>query len=463
MKEQNPYRAVYAVLLTSAVLAALVWLFSFSSTSAWLEQRGLQFTRIQDFIPQAKDSSSYRITKKAIDTVSKSLSQEARKKLDTLKSKIEFLSNQSLENGQTSLSVFFDALGLSSDSMIHIWYYGDSQVEGDRITQDLRPLFQGKFGGNGIGYLPFSDVATYRDIETETSENWIKHNVFMHRKSRGFGFSGINFLISNNDSQSVKPFTRIKSRYNATFPATYLLYGKSGGGSISVEDQTNKEKNSKTELKPSESAGMVRISSGFRKMLKVEYDCRGTTFFGYMIGTGKGVYIDNCGIRGHSGDGLFNISNNMLAMQSKMMNTRLIVFHYGNNAIPYIRSKKHAEFVGKEFEKLFRKFRNAIPNASILVVSGGDMGKKQGDEEVPYENAALLAQIMEETALKNGCAFFDMYALMKKDGGILGWKKKGWANLDGHLTPAGQAKFAKTLFTELMREYAVHQIMISSN
>lgn len=462
MKEQQPYRAVYAVLFTSAVLAALVWLFSFSSTSAWLEQQGLQFTRVQDFLPEQQDSIAAKTVKR--DTViAKNLGAEARKRLDTLKAKIEFLINQPTDNGHTSLSGFFDALGVSMDSMIHIWYYGDSQVEGDRITQDLRPLFQGKFGGNGIGYLPFSDVATYRDLETEMSENWIKLNVFMHRKSRGFGFSGINFLISNRDSQSENPSTRIKSRFNAAFPATYLLYGKSAGGSVSVLDLSNKEKADEIAIKPTETSGMVKISSGFRKALNVEYDCRGTTFFGYMIGNGKGVYIDNCGIRGHSGDGLFNISNNMLAMQSKMMNTRLVVFHYGNNAIPYIRNKKHAEFVGKEFERLFRKFRTAMPEVSILVVSGGDMGKKQGDEEIPYENAALLAQIMEESALKNGCAFFDMYALMKKDGGILGWKKKGWANLDGHLTPAGQAKFAKTLFSELMREYAVHQIMLSGN
>jgi lysophospholipase L1-like esterase len=70
-----------------------------------------------------------------------------------------------------------------------------------------------------------------------------------------------------------------------------------------------------------------------------------------------------------------------------------------------------------------------------------------------------LAEKIGVAAAEAGCAFFDMHSLMAKDGGIVGWTQKGWAGLDGHLSPAGQMQFAKTLYQELMGEYEVYQLI----
>src|SRR5258705_6549919 len=39
-----------------------------------------------------------------------------------------------------------------------IAYFGDSQVEGDLVTSELRALLQGKFGGKGVGFVPITSV-----------------------------------------------------------------------------------------------------------------------------------------------------------------------------------------------------------------------------------------------------------------------------------------------------------------
>ena len=49
---------------------------------------------------------------------------------------------------------FFEALGNADSVKLHIMHYGDSQIEGDRISACLRDSFQSKFGGSGPGVLP---------------------------------------------------------------------------------------------------------------------------------------------------------------------------------------------------------------------------------------------------------------------------------------------------------------------
>jgi hypothetical protein len=89
---------------------------------------------------------------------------------------------------------------------------------------------------------------------------------------------------------------------------------------------------------------------------------------------------------------LFLISDGMLKMQAKMLNTKLCILHYGNNAIPYIKNEQVAEYVGNELKRLFVKFRNALPGVSILVVSGGDMGRTIDGVPQSYPYAGLLAE-----------------------------------------------------------------------
>src|SRR5271157_100518 len=59
-------------------------------------------------------------------------------------------------NDKTILYPFFRELSesLNNKQAIHILHYGDSQLEGDRITDYLRSRFQTEFGGSGPGILP---------------------------------------------------------------------------------------------------------------------------------------------------------------------------------------------------------------------------------------------------------------------------------------------------------------------
>ena len=61
-----------------------------------------------------------------------------------------------------ALGNFFAALNaLSRKPAIHVLHYGDSQIEGDRITGHLRNAWQSVWGGSGPGFLsPLSPIPT---------------------------------------------------------------------------------------------------------------------------------------------------------------------------------------------------------------------------------------------------------------------------------------------------------------
>jgi hypothetical protein len=92
------------------------------------------------------------------------------------------------------------------------------------------------------------------------------------------------------------------------------------------------------------------------------------------------------------------------------------------------------------------------------VIGPGDMGFEKGGEPQSYASAAILNGWLKELSKEQGFSYFDFYHLMQKDGGILGWKKKGWAGLDGHLTPTGQRIFAQKLTLELLTAYQKHRL-----
>ena len=77
------------------------------------------------------------------------------------------------------LDPFFDALEAARKHPMRILHYGDSQLEGDRITSVLREAFQGKFGGSGVGMIPLiQTVPTYTLSQTAEPADLARHLVY---------------------------------------------------------------------------------------------------------------------------------------------------------------------------------------------------------------------------------------------------------------------------------------------
>jgi len=92
------------------------------------------------------------------------------------------------EGAEENLGDFFQEISNLSNSRkkISILHYGDSQIEGDRISKYLRNRFQARFGGCGLGLVPIKARGRIRStIFTDYSPNWKKY-AYIDSKNKPF-------------------------------------------------------------------------------------------------------------------------------------------------------------------------------------------------------------------------------------------------------------------------------------
>lgn len=391
------------------------------------------------------------------------------------------LINPDIENNKYALDLFFDAIINQRDSsLVRIAHYGDSQLEGDRISYVLRQKFQNKFGGSGPGYVPIVDIVEPTIYSRNIIGNWCRYTVFNNKYYSDlygaagivFKFNNCNYKVKNKDSANNINDTSyklwlsakeagvvIKLKTNTYYKKVSLMYGNSiMPCAVNIADKENNLFISDT-LPASQLFNIYTYNiSNYPDIIKINFNSeKSPDFYGILLDSPFGVQVDNFAIRGHSGGGLLNINQEYLASQFKVLNTKLIIFQYGGNVVPYVKDSvglKHLEML---YLSLFNKFKKAAPDASILVVSTGDMARKHGDDFVSYSQVSKVVEVQKRAALKANCAFWNLYAAMGGDNSISSWAAKGLASPDGHFSYRGQQIIGDELFKAIMAEYNSYQ------
>ena len=112
------------------------------------------------------------------------------------------------DSTQRGMAPFYEALDrLSSspsssdsdadDKLVRIAVFGDSFIEADIMTADLREMFQKRFGGCGVGFVTITSMTSgYRPTVRHTFGGWSSHSVmdtvYFDRKKQGI--SGHYFI-----------------------------------------------------------------------------------------------------------------------------------------------------------------------------------------------------------------------------------------------------------------------------
>lgn len=415
------------------------------------------------------------IAKTAADSLKKdSLITMNLSQIDSIRKENSFFTDTVI-NGIAALDNFFSAIDSSSGSdVVHIAHYGDSQIEGDRISSNLRNKMQKLFGGAGIGFVPLLDVASHGSLTRSWSANWKRYCVFNARaKTNMYGAHGTLFRfdgydISKLDSTQIEELkdNHASATYNlkiqkwVAFSNIYLLYGNAKTPCI-VEGYSDKKELLFTDTLPeTDQYTRYRLSwPAGEKSVNLKFTAGiSPDFYGFDIEGSKGVQVDNYGIRGHSGDGLMLINNSYLASQFKDLKTKLIIFQYGANVVPYLDDTAECKRMEEAYYQLFMKYKQAAPNASILVISSGDIATKKHGTEGSYPLLPCFVQCQKNAALRAGCAFWNLYESMGGNNSILKWVEKRLASKDGHLSPGGQEIFATQLYSALQLEYEVYKL-----
>src|SRR5690606_2443921 len=89
--------------------------------------------------------------------------------------------------------------------LCRIIHYGDSQIEGDRISAYVRNRLQGQYGGNGPGFIPILQVYNQNSAEVIPSDNWLRFATFDPKNKR----------IEHNRYEVYTTFSRFTSVYDS--------------------------------------------------------------------------------------------------------------------------------------------------------------------------------------------------------------------------------------------------------
>lgn len=349
------------------------------------------------------------------------------------------------KGAQTQL--FLEALHNAKNNNCRIAFYGDSFIEGDIMTMNLRDSLQKHFGGRGIGFLPLSsEVSMFRKSMPSESEDWEVYSIAKQSKREAFGIAGVTFIPQRNAAVKLLPPRAIGN--------VHLLY-KNLGKDVKIKTLVNKKHQKIDTLKNSDALAVQALVQGKDtvKHLKISIEGENTLkIYGLSLEGNKGVYLDNFSIRGNSGLGLNDISDQQFSDFQSLMNYKLVVLQFGINV-------SNAEttdfgFYERAMVKMIRRMKRIFPQTSFLLLSISDRSHKEDGVYVTMPSIPLLVESQRTIAQESGILFWDMYSAMGGENSMVTWVEEKKANKDyTHLTFSGGRQVASALFKAILHEY----------
>ncbi len=374
-------------------------------------------------------------------------------------------------NNPIVLHSFFRKLENAKNKKVRIMHYGDSQIEGDRISGRLRERLQSEFGGNGPGLFALIPATRKISLNNKPSENWIRKTGFgpyidksVEHKKYGaiFSFCKIGKDSISSDSNFLykgeieikkptksyklcKNFKTLKVYYSCPENTVFKLIIHD---SIFYIDTLRKTK--EIQLK------QLDFSKG-PKALTLQFSSSSSPIiYGISLEGEEGVVVDNIPLRGASGIEFSKVDFESLSEMQKILNPDLFILEFGGNTIPYIKTKERAVKYGKYFKKQIQKLKKINPNALFLIIGPADMAMKEKTEFITYPILEEVILALKSAAFETNSCFWDMYLNMGGKNSIQKWvnEKPSLAARDYiHFTNRGAQKIADYFIEDFIRDY----------
>ncbi len=338
-------------------------------------------------------------------------------------------------NNVDYFNAFFEkaASAKSSGRTVRVLHYGDSQIELDRISSDLRRFFQSKFGGGGPGLLPIVQNVPCATVSQWASESFTQYSSFgrgNRDSEKRYGIMTKYACVNGNGTCKV-------SR-TSTNHIRLLLHDLKGGfqASIVLEDTTFEQSCDSLTGFHILDWRLPRSVSNFT--LKVQGSAN---LYGLMVDNGAGVAVDNIPMRGSSGTVFTSINTESLQKAYRQTDVGMIILQYGGNSMPSISSSKQVQNYAASIGAQIRHLRALHPNTPILFIGPSDMSTMVNGNMQSYPLMEEMVEALKETALSNGAAFWNIYEVMGGHNSMLAWVHQGLAGQDYvHFSPAGASK-----------------------
>ena len=350
---------------------------------------------------------------------------------------------------------------LWNKEQVRVAFMGDSFVEGDILTADLRELLQDTFHGGGVGFAPVASPFTgFRQTIKTTSKGWTPYNI-MQRKSAPAPYADDFFVSGWVAKASAGASTRwdmtTKRRHLEEVERARLLFICRQRAEIGLKLNDGEER--VFFFEGDEVVRQIVVEQEQIRSLEMTILSGAETFtgIGAEFDSKKGVAVDNFSIRSNNGQAMFWSNASVNSQINTMRPYDLVILQYGLNIM---QAERHNySLYGEQVEKMISYVESCFPGAAVLVMGVSDRSQKGEDGIKPMESAKSLTQSQREASQNKGVAFWDTYAAMQRMGGMTEFVTNGWAGKDyTHINYAGGARSARELYYAILKgaeEYCI--------
>jgi alginate O-acetyltransferase complex protein AlgI len=360
------------------------------------------------------------------------------------------------------LGIFLDSLQ-NSKGQVRVMYYGDSQIEGDRITSFLRKSLREGHGGTGPGLLlPLMPVMYTKTVWIRSSSNWKKYN-YLSFKSGKISHSDLGPFMAlcrylpegKTANAPEKAFVRIRpsniaDKASSEYDSLRIFYGNTLG-LVKLNVKAEDKLIFSDTLKVGNGFNETGCSLARGKEISIEFEgFVSPDIYGISIESKTGIIVDNIPQRGSAGLEFTMVSKTNLEDVYRKLKPDLFILHYGLNIVKNVRNDY--SYFQKGLERQLVLLKEISHSTPILVLSLTDMAEFRDDSISSYRNIPAIINAQIKATSNAGVSFWNSYKSMGGESSIIRWAEKNppLAQKDYvHLTYQGADTLSKLLADDL--------------
>lgn len=341
-------------------------------------------------------------------------------------------------------------------SVVDIFHFGDSQIEGDRITGRLRSSWQKSWGGRGPGLIPAIENVPALSVRQETTGIWDRFTRFgtidSSLEHSCYGPLAVFSRAYEEGHINLKPHPR-GFLTNRNWDGIRVFLGETPvGGTIALSGSESEKQI--FELPPLNTGGHHEVNmnlSGKDEFVEINFKGHKIDVTGIDIGLPSGVKIHNIPMRGSAGMLFKKLDSGHLTKFMESFSPGMLILQFGGNAAPYLRDSLSVVRYANRFAGQLRYLRMIWPKIPLLVIGPSDMGSSKD-----YPMVDNIISEFKRVSLDEGCLFWDLKAVQGGEGAMSKWSamEPPWASSDlVHFTPRGAKEIGKLLDIALRAEH----------
>jgi hypothetical protein len=367
-------------------------------------------------------------------------------------------------DGRAATFKLFEALAQSQaqNQKFRIAFFGDSFVEGDMFCGDIRQMLQDTFGGHGVGFMPITTEAPRS--RANITHDFSGFNTFtaVQSKARSLKFLAAGGYFFTPQAGNYVQYKASNYRHLNSFQQIKLFY-LAQQDSLRFQYSTNQKARIDTvRLKRSGMMEVFELPQRNCNNIWCSFQASDSLkLYGLSFEGGKGVYLDNFGLRGNSGRDLLNIPKLLQQRFNQFQNYQFVILQYGLN----VATPKDTNF--KWYEGYLREMivhaKACYPNACILLMSVSDRSVNEQGSFVTMPSIPILVETQRRIAKESKIVFWDLYSAMGGENSMTSFVEQtpALANKDyTHINFRGGAKLGGIFVETFLFEYEKYQQLV---